>query len=99
MEPSDTIPPMPPPSFPMIPVLFCYIDGGIVQKKFHAMSSSVPRAGELVAPQAGSASLMVHTVIYRVEMMPNGVAGAHPIVYLRELTDQEKKEIGSICVS
>jgi hypothetical protein len=84
------------PSFPQIPVLFCYIDHGQVQKKFHALCSSVPRVGEQVAPQAGSPVVVVHAVIHRAEMMPGAIPAMIPQVFLRELTPEEQASLGSI---
>jgi hypothetical protein len=88
--------PMPPPAFPQVPVLFVYVDGGEIGKTFHALCSSVPRVGELVVPQAGSPSVIVHAVTYRAQMTPWGIPGMIPQVFLRELTVDEKKHAGSI---
>ncbi len=83
-------------AMPIIPVTFIYIDNGTIGKQFQAICSSVPRVGEVVFPQAGSNKVFVHAVAYQTKSLTKEQATMMPVVFLRELTEQEQATLGSI---
>ena len=77
---------------PVIHVTFIYCDEGKEQRRFQAICTAIPREGELVAPEAGSKRVMVHAVAYRIEQVDGVGRMMQPIVFLRELTQEEEKK-------
>ncbi len=86
---------MPMPSMPTIPVHFFYIENGVIGKSFRALCTTVPRAGEIIFPEAGSAKVIVHVVAYRAETIPGLGPTMIPNVFLRELTADEAASVGN----
>ncbi len=79
-------------AIPVIHVTFLYIDEGREQRRFQAICKAIPREGELVAPEGGSKRVMVHAVAYRIEQVDGMGRMMMPIVFLRELTQDEEKK-------
>ncbi len=80
---------------PAIVVTFLYCDEGKEKRRFQAYCTAIPREGELVAPEAGSKRVIVHAVTYRIEQLDVGRMLV-PVVFLRELTQEEEKKY---CIS
>jgi hypothetical protein len=79
---------------PAFSVNFYLVSDGETKRTFRATCRTVPRRGELVVdPEAPNKALIVHSVIYTPEKLPDGRWAMVPQVHLRELTKGEADAI------
>jgi hypothetical protein len=71
-------------------VTFVYLEGGKEQRRYQIWCPAIPHEGEIVRPEAGSKQVIVHAVTHCVEQCGESGPAMIPVVFLRDLTQEEQ---------
>jgi hypothetical protein len=78
------------PAIPLIKVTFVFLVDGKEQRRYQIWCPAIPREDEIVRPEHGSKQMIVHSVSHYVEQIGVSEPTMIPVVFLRDLTQEEQ---------